>query len=118
MDDIEKNRVEYVAHLEEQLRHIKRQLDEAKPLAEKWTPVVASENTGDALRITMAFGGKRATVTIATATLLASDPTTVTSSVIDSLVQNLVFNQLTPMVRPIVDEAQRTVGIVANAGKW
>jgi hypothetical protein len=118
MDDIEKNRLEYVGRLEEQVMHLRRQLDEAKPLAEKWTPVVASENTGDALRITMAFGGKRVTATIKNDTLLSSDATSLTSSVVDSMVQNLVFDQLTPMIRPVIDAAQYTVGKVAGAGKW
>lgn len=118
MHDIEKNRLDYVAHLEEQVMHLKRQLDEAKPMAEKWTPVIASENTGDALRITLAFGGKRATATINTATLLGTDATSLTSSVVDSMVQNLVFDQLTPMIRPVIDAAQFTVGKVAGAGKW
>ncbi|MBT9138802.1 MAG: hypothetical protein DDT31_01379 [Syntrophomonadaceae bacterium] len=118
MDDIEKTRVEYVVRLEEQVIHLKRQLDAAKPLADKWTPVVNSENLGDSLRITMAFGGKRATASIKNDTLLTSDATSLTSSVVDSMIQNLVFNQLTPIVRPIIDAAQYTVGQVDNAGKW
>jgi hypothetical protein len=118
MDDIEKNRVEYVTRLEEQLMHLKRQLDEAKPLADKWTPVIASENEGGVLRITLAFGGKRATCTVQTDLLLSSDATSITSSVVDSMVENLVFNQLTPMVRPVIEAAQRSSGAVANAGKW
>lgn len=118
MDDIEKNRVEYVTRLEEQLMHLKRQLDEAKPLADKWTPVIASQNEGDTLRITLAFGGKRATCSLATATLLSSDVTSITSSVVDSMVESLVFDQLTPMIRPVIEAAQRSTGAVANAGKW
>ena len=54
MDDIEKSRVEYVARLEEQVRELQRQLAEAKPLADKWTPVVAGEiDQGGKVRVTL-----------------------------------------------------------------
>ena len=118
MHDIEKGRVEHVAHLEQQMIHLKRQLDEAKPLADKWTPVIGSENTGTDLRVTLAFGGKRATVSVPLASLLQSDTTTVTSAVIDSMIKNIVFDSLVPMVQPVVQEAQRNAALTANAGKW
>lgn len=118
MQDIEKNRVEYVARMEETLQHLKRQLDETKPLAERWTPVVSSVNEGDNLRITLAFGGKRVTIALPTKTVVETDATTLTSTVVDTMIKNVVFDQLTPLVRPEIEKVQRAQGSIQNAGKW
>lgn len=118
MQDMEKNRVEYVARMEETVQHLKRQLDDAKPLADKWTPQVAVENTGDTVRFTLAFGGKRVTVGMPTAAFTTSDATTMTSSIVDAMIKNIVFDSLTPMVLPHVEQAIRNVSGIQSAGKW
>jgi hypothetical protein len=118
MQDIEKNRVEYVARMEEQVMHLKRQLDEYKPLADKWTPVVATVNEGETLRITVCFGGKRVTVGLPNASLLENDATSLTSTVTDAVLKNLVADYIAAAIRPEIEKAKFTVGKVANAGKW
>lgn len=75
MQDIDKTRTEYVMSLEEQIRHLQRQLGEAKPLAEKWTPIATGEMGADGARITLCFGGKRVTATIGNAMLTNTDLT-------------------------------------------
>lgn len=118
MDDIEKNRLDYVVRMEETLQHLQRQMAETKPLADKWTPVIATENTGTDLRITLSFGGKRVTIGIPITTLTATDLTSMTSTVVDSMLKNIVFDALAAIVRPEIEKAQRDVANISTAGKW
>jgi hypothetical protein len=118
MQDIDKTRNEYVMSLEEQVRHLTRLLGEAKPMAEKWTPIVAIANEGETLRVTVGFGGKRVTVGLPTAMVPNTDIMYLTSTVTDAVMKNLVFDHLAAVIRPELEAAQRQVSSVANAGKW
>ena len=118
MDDIEKNRSEYVVSLEERVRHLQRQFDEVKPLADKWTPIAHSEMGADGARITLSFGGKRVTATIGNSVLTSTDLTTLTSSVIDTLCESLIVDRLKEVVTPEVERLMRSQNAIAGAGKW
>ena len=116
MDDIEKTRAEYVVRLEEQIGHLTRQLAEVKPLADKWTPQVASEIDSKDTRITLHFGGKRITATFPTQALLNGDPTGLASSVVDTLCESLVVEKLREVVKPEVEKLARTAPAIVGAG--
>jgi Zn-dependent protease with chaperone function len=118
MQDIDKTRNEYVMSLEEQVRHLTRLLGEAKPMADKWTPIVATANEGNILRVTVGFGGKRVTVALPNAALINNDINWSTSTVTDAVMKNLVFDHLAAVIRPEIEAAQRAVASVASAGKW
>lgn len=118
MDDFEKNRVEYVNRLEVQLQHLQRQLAEAVPNAEKWTPIVATELTGTEARVTLGFGGKRVTATFPSSALLNGDPTGITSSVVDTLCESLIVEQLRTVVRPEIEKLVRNASSISGAGTW
>lgn len=119
MDDFEKNRNEYVARLEQQLKECQRQLAEAKPLAEKWTPVVNGEISQDGdVRVTLAFGGKRITATV-TRTAFASHTThDLTHSITNTLAESLLVEKIAEVVRPEVERLMRGVESISGAGKW
>lgn len=118
MDDIEKNRSEYVVMLEEQLKHAKRQLAEVQPLATKWAPVVHAELAEDGARVTLQFGGKRVTATIGNSLLDSADLTSLTSSVIDTLCESLIVDRLREVVAPEVNKVLQNRGATKGAGKW
>ena len=119
MDDIEKSRIEYVTRLETQVQELQRQLAEAKPLAEKWTPVVGTEITPDGnARITVGFGGKRITATIANSALVSNTTADVTASVADTLAESLFVDRIREVIRPDVEKAIAGAKAVQGAGQW
>jgi len=117
MLDHEKNRAEYVVHLEQQVQHLQRQLNEIQADA-RWIPVVNTAMQGDTARITLAFGGKRVTATVDLSTLHETTVTDLTSAVLDSFADNLVKQQLREVVEPAVSGIINASRAVAGAGKW
>lgn len=107
MQDIDKTRAEYVVRLEEQLQHAQSQIAQLKPLADKWTPIISGDNTQDAARFTLVFGGKRVTATVSHAMILQNDNTSLTSSIIDTLIESLVADRLREVVAPEVERITR-----------
>jgi hypothetical protein len=114
MEDIDKTRLEYVARLEEQVQHLQRELAIYKPLAQKWQPIATAKMTQQGAAITLQFGGKQTTGTISTDTLLTTDLTTMTSSVIDTLCESLMIDRLRDIVGPEVDRMMK--GVAAQRG--
>lgn len=117
-NDFEKNRAEYVTHIEIQMQALQRQLHEAM-LGAKWVPQVASEmdnTTGDA-RLTLAFGGKSQTVTLPVAFLRESQ-TAAVSSVLDTLITHLITDRLRSVIEPEVEKLQHAARAIDGAGKW
>jgi hypothetical protein len=119
MDDIEKTRVEYVARLEQQVMDLQRQLSEFKPLAEKWTPVVAGELLKDGTaRITLAFGGKRVTASVAASAFTSNTVQDLTFSITNTLAESLLVEKISEVIRPEVERLMRGAVAVNGAGKW
>ena len=119
MDDIEKTRVEHVARLEQQIADLQRQLAETKPLAEKWTPVVAGEITSDgSVRVTLVFGGKRMTATVAAAAFTANTEQDLTFSITNTLAESLLVEKISEVIRPEVERLMRGARALQGAGKW
>lgn len=120
MDDIEKNRAEYVLRLETTLQHANAELRKYREIAEKWEPVLNAEiGTADQVaRFTLSFGGKRATATIPFQTLANTDVTTATSAIVDVLVESLAVARLREIVEPEVARLQPSLKAIGGAGKW
>lgn len=119
MDDIEKNRSEYVARLEQQLKECQRQLAEAKPLADKWTPVVHGEITQDSdVRVTLAFGGKRITATVTRTAFQSHTAHDLTHSITNTLAESLLVEKIAEIVRPEVERLMKGVEGISGAGSW
>lgn len=119
MDDMEKNRIEYVARLEAQIQELQRQLSEVKPLAEKWMPVIGAEMTqsGDA-RITVGFGGKRVTATVANSALVNNTANDLIASVADTLAESLFVEKIREVISPEVERLQNGAKAIQGAGTW
>ena len=119
MEDIEKSRVEYVARLEHQVKELQRQLADAKPLAEKWTPVVAGEVAQDGtVRVTLGFGGKRVTATVTAAAFTTNTAQDLTYSITNTLAESLLVEKISEVIRPEVERLMRGAQSVKGAGKW
>ena len=119
MEDIEKSRVEYVARLEEQVRELQRQLGEVKPLAEKWTPVVAGEIDQDnKVRVTLGFGGKRTTATIDVGVFTRNTVEDLTHSIANTLAESMLVEKISEVLRPEVERLLQGAKAVSGAGKW
>lgn len=118
MDDIEKSRVEYVARLEEQVRELQRQLGEAKPLADRWTPVVAGEMTENSVRVTLGFGGKRTTATVGLDVFVRNTPQDVTYSIANTLAESMLVEKIAEVIRPEIERLMQGAKAVRGAGQW
>lgn len=119
MEDIEKNRIEYVARLEQQVQELQRQLSEAKPLAEKWTPIVAGEvDQQKQVRITLGFGGKRTTATIGLDTFTRNTVDDLTFSIANTLAESMLVEKIAEILRPEVERLTSAAKAVNGAGKW
>ena len=119
MQDIDKNRVEYVARLEEQLRELQRQLAEAKPLADRWTPKVAGEITQDReVRVTLSFGGKNVTATVPAATFAANTTGDLAYSITNTLAESLLVEKISEVIRPEVERLHSSAQSLQGVSKW
>lgn len=120
MDDIEKNRSEYVGRLEMTLQHAQAELAKYKAIAEKWEPKLHAEISpaDQQCRFTLEFGGKRTTATITFPSMSHTDPTTATSAIVDALIESNVAQRLREVVAPEVDRIQPSIKMMAGAGKW
>lgn len=110
MDDIEKNRVEYVARLEQQLKYAQEQLAQLRPIAEKWEPKVlpGSLNVANgSASITLSFGGKQQTMTLRLEALDNTSTENLTAYVSHSFAETLLAAQLTKVLRPEIERLQR-----------
>lgn len=119
MSDFEKNRASHVLHLEAQTQNLQRQLSELQAQA-KWIPAantVLDPQTEEA-RITLAFAGKRVTVTLPYSAIRQMDVTSATSAVIDSMYQNLIADQFREIIKPEIEKTIKGVNSVTAAGKW
>jgi hypothetical protein len=120
MDDIEKNRSEYVARLETQLEHAMSELTKYKELAEKWEPRCNAEIDPhkQIVGFTLAFGGKRTTAQITVQALQQTDPTTAVSAIVDTLIESMAAERLRTTVEPELKRVMPSVKAMATAGKW
>ena len=117
--DPEKNRAEYVQHLENQVQHLQRQLQELQA-QERWIPHVAAtmDSVGDTARLTLAWGGKRVTTTFTQQAIRESSIVDVVTAVVDSFVVNLVAERLREVVEPEVLRVVNGSNSIVRAGKW
>ncbi len=120
MEDIEKTRVEYVQRLEQQLQHAQTELAKHKALSEKWAPVVNAEmsSENELVKISLTFGGKAMSVTLAYNYILQTDETTLISGTVDVLANSIIADRLREVIRPEVQRAIQGVNAIKMAGKW
>lgn len=120
MEDIEKSRVEYVTRLEEQVHYLQSQVSELKPLVEKWKPVVNGEisSDGSQVRITLSFGGKRTTATVAASTFADNTSSDLSYSITNTLAESLLVDRIREVIDPEVQRLREGVQSVKRAGKW
>lgn len=116
--DMEKNRLEYVAQLEEQLAHARSELATYKPIADKWLPIVNGRIDGEFGRFTLSYGGNRVTVEMSQEAMLSSDATMVTSAVTNSMCANLIADKLKEVVRPEVERVMKGFQSTSKVGQW
>jgi len=95
--------------LEQQLEHLQRQLGEAKPLADRWTPVVSGELRPGAkqVHVTLAFGGRRTTAVVSVDAFRSNTVDDLTISIIDTLAESLLIDCLREVIRPEVERLAR-----------
>ena len=119
MSDFEKNRAEYVTHLEAQLQAMQRQLADIKA-QERWIPQVGasidtSTNQG---RITLAFGGKNQTALVSFTTLTDHSVTDITTSVLELGFQEMVNSRLREVIEPEVARLVNNAKSLVSKPKW
>lgn len=119
-DDLEKNRVEYVARLEASLEHATRQLEQYKAIAEHWQPICTSEmdSTNKTVRFTLKLAGKQCSVTITYDSLQTVDSTTAVTGIVDALIEGMVAEKLRGPVQEQLEKVLPAVNMAVKAGNW
>lgn len=120
MSDIEKNRAEYVALIEQRLEHATTELAKYKEIAARWEPsfTVAVSTDGKDTTFGLRFGGKNVHATVPSTQLASTDLTTATSAIVDALVESLVIDRFKEVIKADVARAQQNAISVSGAGKW
>jgi hypothetical protein len=120
MEDNEKGRIGYIAEIEAKLEHALKDLAIYRPLAERWEPKASGEMRFDdnLVRITLAFGGKRVTATFNRDSFVSNNIDDLTAAVCETMVRNLVMDQLRSVVEPEVARLSQGAKASAGAGKW
>lgn len=120
MNDMEKNRVDYVQRMEATVEHLTKEYQRYKTLAETWEPkiTVKMDAKQELVTVGLQFGGKYVHATITFNHLQNSDLTSVVTSVSDALVESLVDAQLRQLISPELEKAMKSAKSVKGAGTW
>jgi len=119
MNDIEKNRSEYVLKLETQMKHASNELAHHKALADKWTPVVeATLSNATQLNVGLMYAGKRSQVSVDLATLNSADIGSLVTDIVDAFVKANVADRLKEVIRPEVERVAKKISVIRGAGQW
>jgi hypothetical protein len=117
MSDFEKNRAEYVTHLEAQNTNLQQQLAAIKA-EERWIPKVSAVMEDGKARVTLSFGGKNQTGSMPIEYICGQSSGDATINILDLAFKDMVFDRLREVIEPEVLRIQTSARAVANAGKW
>ena len=119
MSDFEKNRAEYVTHLEIQVQSLQQQLA-AIQADERWIPKVGAELDAakEQARLTLSFGGKNQTAVVTFATLDSHSTRDIASNMMALAFQDLVNDRLREVIEPEVTRIKNGAMSIKGAGKW
>lgn len=119
MNDNEKNRAEYVLHMENQVKHLQRQLADLQAEAH-WIPQVNNvmDSKDETVRTTLSFGGRRVTTTLTYDALRNCSSGDATTAVLESFWKNLIEDRLREIVEPEIRRSKEGVQSIEGAGKW
>lgn len=120
MNDFEKNRAEYVTHLEMQVQALQKQLVDIKA-EERWIPKVAAELDSNTQRgrITLSFGGKNQTAIVSFDALAGNSVTDVTTSVLELGFQEMINSRIRTVIEPEVLRISNGVkSLVGGEKQW
>lgn len=118
MSDFDTRRIGEVAALQEQVNSLKMQAAGYKMIAERWQPRFTVAIDNQMAKVSLIFGGKIATATFPIADLAQADETTATTSILESMCENLIIDQLRPILRPEVHNLIENAKTMSGAGKW
>lgn len=120
MEDNEKNRIEYVNRIEQQLIHLQSEHNRYKAIAEKWEPKFTVQNDLDNKKVLfgLQYAGKYVHATLSHQYLTEVDLTSGVSTVLEALINSLVTEQLKAVMTPEFDKVQKSVKAIQGAGKW
>jgi hypothetical protein len=119
-EDFEKNRVEYVMLLEQQLKHARAELEVAKSTAAMWEPKASAEmHLNEAtVKVTLSYGGKVASINLADSEVAAASESDVVLFATDKLIEAVVSEKIRELLRPHISTVKKNVGVRHASGKW
>lgn len=118
MSDFDTRRVGEIAVLEERLQHTQSAAAGYKTVAERWQPQFTSEITGDTVKFGVMYAGKRATASYPTKAFAGADATSATTEVLTTMFNNLILDQLRPLIQPEVERMVQAANSHAKVNKW
>lgn len=116
--DNEKNRVEYVNRIEQQLIHLQAEHNRYKALAEKWEPKFTVKNEEGKVVFGFQLGGKYVHANLSHEYLREVDLTSGVSTLLEAFNNTLVSEQLRTVITPEFDRVQKSIQKIEDAGKW
>ena len=119
-NDIEKQRIEYVALIERQIQHLQEEVNTFKNDALRWKPIVAGEAVDGAMRITYVFAGKRITVSLPNESVmfLKDDVNELTNVVANTIIDSIVRDVIKQSVKDEVVRLSNGIVSLQTVGKW
>jgi hypothetical protein len=118
MSDFDTRQVGEIAGLEEKLKHAQDAAAGYKTIAERWQPRFTSKIDGDTAKISLAFGGKTMTATYPIQNLVDVDATSATTSVLKTLFDALIADQMRPIVTPEVQRMIDAAESLKKVSQW
>lgn len=119
MNDIEKQRADYVVRLELLVQNLQEQVKQLQA-DEKWIPRFGSEldpETNKA-RLTLSFGGKNQTAVFSYEFLGDQGVSDATTNIIELGFRGLIEDRFKEVVSPEVERLKGSIQAINGAGKW
>jgi hypothetical protein len=119
MQDIEKQRAEYVTKLELLVQNLQKQLNELQA-EDRWIPKFGASLEGprEEARLTLSFGGKNQTAVFSFDFLAGQSVTDATTNIIEAGFKDMIYDRFREVVAPEVERLKKSVDSIASAGKW
>lgn len=119
MNDIEKQRADYVTRLELLVQNLQEQLKQLQA-DEKWIPKFGSELDAETekARLTLSFGGKNQTTAFSYQFLGDQSAIDATTAIIELGFREMIEDRFREVVAPEVVRLKQSVMAITDAGKW
>lgn len=114
MDDLEKNRIEYITKIEQQLAHALQRVSAAEEDVLKWKPSITYQEVQGKVIFTFSMGGRSVKLPILNETFKTTGSLDIATALNDGFHDNLIFELLQPIIMKQVEKIVNNFTIVGK----